>query len=151
MDTSQLVENGSSLVQAMGYWPTFHDAKVLEAFREADTFSVTVHLFAMTDQVDSAGYYILERHHLVKIVMHGLQSNSLPLDYSSDCLDRLSFKRSGDLIEIDFESHMDQGGSVLCHKVAIAGISPCSSNGVALASNNSFKPNPLRSTGNMAG
>ena len=146
MDTSQLVENGSALVEAMGYWPTFHDANVQEASREADTFSVTVHLFAMTDQVDSAGYYILEKHHLVKIVMHGLQRNSLPLDYSSDCLDRLSFRRSGNLIEIDFESHMDQDGSVLCHNVVVASVTPCSSKGVALASNNSFKPKPLRSS-----
>jgi len=144
MDTSQLVENGQALVEIMGYWPSFHDANVMEISRETDTFTVTVHLFAMTDQVDSAGYYILEKHHLVTIAMHGLQSSSLPLTYSDDCLSGLTFSRSGDLTQVDFESHMGQDGTVLCRKVEIASMIPCDSKGVALAPNNSFKPKPLR-------
>jgi hypothetical protein len=130
METLQLVDNGKALVEAMGYWPSFHDANVLEVARDADTFSVTVHLFAMTDQVDSAGYYILEKHHRVKIVMHGVQSSSLPATYSDDCLDRLSFSRAGEFLQVDFESHMDQDGTVICRGAEIASIVPCDSQGV---------------------
>ncbi|WP_082559576.1 MULTISPECIES: Imm50 family immunity protein [unclassified Lysobacter] len=144
METSQLVENGKALVEAMGYWPSFHDANVLATHSDAGAFTVTVHLFAMTDQVDSAGYYALEKHHRVTIVMHDMQSSSLPPGYSDDCLASLSFSRVGDLLQVDFESHMDQDGTVLCNKVEIASIIPCDSKGVALASNNSFKPKPLR-------
>ena len=144
MDSSQLVKSGKSLVEAMGYWPSFHDANVMEASRDGDTFSVTVHLFAMTDQVDAAGYYVLEKHHLVTIVMRGVESNSLPSDYSSDCLDGLTFQRTGVLLQIDFGSHMDQGGTIVCSEAEIASVIPCSSKGAALAPNNSFKPTPLR-------
>ena len=75
MDSSQLVKNGKSLVEAMGFWPSFHDANVMAASWDGDSFSVTVHLFAMTDQVDSAGYYVLQKHHLTTIVMRGVASN----------------------------------------------------------------------------
>ncbi|QSX79368.1 Imm50 family immunity protein [Agrilutibacter solisilvae] len=144
MDSSQLVRNGKSLVEAMGYWPSFHDANVMEASRSGDSFSVTVHLFAMTDQVDSAGYYVLEKHHLVTIVMRGVESNSLPCDYSGDCLDSLSFQSTDGLLQVDFGSHMDQDGTIVCSEAEIASVIPCSSKGVALAPNNSFKPKPLR-------
>ena len=144
MDSSQLVKNGKSLVEAMGFWPSFHDANVMEASRDGDSFSVTVHLFAMTDQVDSAGYYVLEKHHLVTIVMGGVASNSLPSDYSGDCLDRLSFQRIGGHLQVDFSSHMNQDGTVVCTEAEIVSVIPCSSKGAALAPNNSFKPKPLR-------
>jgi immunity protein 50 of polymorphic toxin system len=144
METSQLVENGKALTEAMGYWPSFHDANVLAVARDDHAFTLTVHLFAMTDQIDPAGYFILEKHHLVTIVMHDVQSNSLPPAYSDDCLDRLSFSRTGDFSQVDFESHLDQDGTVVCRRVEIASIAPCSSEGVALAPNNSFKPKPLR-------
>jgi hypothetical protein len=144
METLQLVENGKALVEAMGFWPSFHDANVMEALRDADAFAVTVHLFAMTDQVNSDGYYILEKHHLVTIALHGVQSNSLPSDYSTDCLDGLSFQRDGAFLQVEFGSHMDQGGTVVCRKAEIASVVPCTSTGVALAPNNSFKPKPLR-------
>ena len=144
MDSSQLVKGGKSLVEAMGYWPSFHDANVMEASRSGDCFTVTVHLFAMTDQVDSAGYYVLEKHHLVTIVMRGVERNSLPPDYSGDCLDLLTFQSTEGLLQVDFGSHMDQDGTIVCSEAEIASVIPCSSNGVALAPNNSFKPKPLR-------
>ena len=135
MDGSRLVKGGESLVAAMGYWPSFHDANVVDVSRVGDSFSVTVHLFTTTDQVDAAGYYVLENHHLVTILMSGVESNSLPSTYANDCLDRLSFQRAGDLLQVDFESHMDQGGTILCSEAEIAGITPCSSTGAVIAPN----------------
>jgi len=135
MDASQTVWNGGALVEAMGRWPSFHDANVLETSREAGTFAVKIHLFSMTSQIDSAGYYVLEKHHLVTLVMQDVQSNSLPSDYTDDCLAGLTFSRTGDLIQVDFESHMEQGGSVVCRKVEITDVVPCTSVGVALAPN----------------
>ena len=130
MDGSQLVRNGKSLVEAMGCWPSFHDANVMAASRSGDSFTVTAHLFAMTDQVDSAGYYVLEKHHLVTIVMRGVESNSLPPNYSNDCLDRLCFQSTGGLLRVDFGSHMDQDGTIVCSKAEIVSVVPCSSQGV---------------------
>ena len=135
METPQFVGNGKALVEAMGYWPSFHDANVLEIERDTDTYSVTVHLFAITDQVDSAGYFVLEKNHRIKIVMQGVQSNSLPATYADDCLDSLAFSQAGEFLQVDFSSHMGQDGTVVCRRAEIAGIVPCDSKGAGLAPN----------------
>ena len=133
MDAVRLVTNGEKLVEAMGYWPSFHDANVLEVSRCPGSFSTTIHVFSMTDQVDTAGYYILEKHHLVTLVMLGVQGNSLPTDYSSDCLEELTFQRVGDMLQINFESVMGQSGTILCSGAEIQAVIPCTSDGVARA------------------
>ena len=144
MDASRLVDNSVELTEAFGSWPSFHDAKVLEATRGQNSLSLVAHLFVMTNRVDEAGYYVLEKHHLVKIEMLGVESDALPSDYSTDCLDRLAISRSGDLLRVDLGSHMGNDGHILCRMVRVASVTPCSPKGVPLAPNNSFKPSPLR-------
>lgn len=138
MDIPWFVENGKSLFEAMGYWPSFHDAKVVDVSRDGDAFVVTAHLFAMTDHLDSAGFYGLEKHNLVVIAMRGVVSNSLPSDYSSDCLEGLSFHRADDLAQLRFVSHMGQDGAVTCSEVEIASVTTCSSKGVAIVPDSWF-------------
>lgn len=144
MDDSRLVENGSAIVKAIGHWPSFHDAKVLEAARDAERFTVAIHLFVMTDRVDPAGYYILEKHHLVRLVMDGVQSNTLPHDYTTDGLYELSFRKTDDFLEIDFDSHVDRGGTVVCTRAQVVSVVPCSALGVPLALDDARESNPLR-------
>jgi hypothetical protein len=126
MEAPQFVSGSSQLTGAMGYWPSFHDANVVNVSRARGSITVAVHVFAMTDQVDAAGYYILEKHHLVTLALEGVQSSSLPPDYSSDCLSQLSFHRAGASICVAFESHMDSGGEVTCKSVAVLDVVPCS-------------------------
>ena len=64
---AELFANSELLVNPMGYWPSFHDATVKEAFREGDVCRVLVHVFEMTDTVDSTGHLVLTKHHLVTI------------------------------------------------------------------------------------
>lgn len=116
----------------MGYWPSFHDANVIEVIPQNGSVTVVVHVFAMTNQVDSAGYYVLEKHHLVTLALEGVQSSSLPSDYLSDCLSRLSFHRDGAAICVEFDSHMGTGGEVLCSSVAVLQVVPCSPAGTQL-------------------
>jgi hypothetical protein len=66
------------LVKAVGYWPSFHDAEVLKVTPMSDSCTVSIHVFEMTDQVDSAGYLALRYHHLIELYMPGVQANSLP-------------------------------------------------------------------------
>ena len=126
MDAPQFVSGSSKLTGAMGYWPSFHDANVVNVSRASDSITAAVHVFAMTDQVDAAGYYVLEKHHLVTLALEGVQSSSLPPDYSSDCLSQLSFQRAGASICVEFESHMGSGGEVICNSVAVLDVVPCS-------------------------
>ena len=127
----ELVTNGEQLVAAMGYWPSFHDANVVEVFRANNSFSAKIHVFEMTDKVDPKGYFVLQKHHLVTFSFNGVQSNSLPGGYTTDCLDELVFAKVGDNVQVSFESVMGQSGEVVCTEVAITGVVPCSSTGSA--------------------
>ena len=113
----------------MGRWPSFHDAKVVSLLRSADSCTATIHLFEMTDELDRDRYFVLKKHHLVSITMRGIRSNSLPLPYNGDVLSELAIHPAGNLIEVNFESHMGQDGIVLCEAVYVTGVVPCEANG----------------------
>ena len=132
METSSLVQNADRLIGAMGSWPSFHDANVLSVERSGETLRLRIHVFSMTDRVDPAGYYVLEKHHLATFAFEGITSDSLPLAYETDCLDHLWFEQSGALVCAHLESHMDLGGEVSCCRVAVQDVVPCSPEGVPL-------------------
>ena len=132
MEASSLVQNADQLSGAMGSWPSCHDANVLSVERSGNTLRLRIHVFAMTDQVDPAGYYVLQKHHLAAFAFEGVTTDSLPAAYQSDCLDCLWFEQSGALVRAHIESHMDLGGEVLCSRVAVQEVVPCSPEGVPL-------------------
>jgi hypothetical protein len=124
MTERDFVQGSDMLVTAMGCWPSFHDAEVVNVNRTSDICSVSIHVFEMTDQLDSAGYFVLRNHHLVELCMLGIQADSLPSPYESDVLASLGFHREGPYVRVNFESHMDRGGEVLCKDVMINSVSP---------------------------
>ena len=85
---------------------------------------MTIHMFEMTDQVDSAGYFVLRKHHLVELCMSGVQADSLPSTYEGDVLTGLGFHGKGSYVRVDFESHTDSGGEVLCKEVRVKSVLP---------------------------
>jgi hypothetical protein len=131
MNHVDLIDQSERLVKAMGYWPSFHDANVLSLLRTKDSCTATIHVFEMTRDVDSNGYFVLRNHHLVKLSMLGIRSNSLPERYTGDILSRLSVIRDTGLIRVEFESHMDNDGSVLCEHVRVVSVEACDGNGNA--------------------
>jgi len=128
---AELFANSDLLLSPMGYWPSFHDANVKEALREGDVCQVFVHVFEITDKVDSTGYLVLTKHHLVTIRMSGIAECTLPPDYRSDCLFGLGAERVGDFIKVVFDSAIDPEFDwyVLCRRAEIASAVACNSKG----------------------
>ncbi|MBE1547681.1 hypothetical protein GGC64_001689 [Mycobacterium sp. OAS707] len=124
MSAPDFIQAADILVKAMGYWPSFHDADVRQATRDSDSCTVIIHVYEMTDQVDSAGFFVLRKHHLVELLMLGVQSDSLPSPYEGDVLSSLSFQRAGSGIRVTFDSHMDLGGEVVCEEVLVKSVVP---------------------------
>jgi hypothetical protein len=63
------LSNHESVTEAFGYWPTFHDSRVVSFQYERGDNGVVlfaVHAFEMTPDVDVRGYFKLIKHHLVK-------------------------------------------------------------------------------------
>ena len=130
-DTSQLVTNSHLLVQAMGFWPSFHDANLLSAVRGRDTCRALAHVHEPTSEVDANGYSVLRGHHLVTLEMLGVSECTLPRDFDGDVLDHLAAVRLGELIDVRFESVIDPDRCwhVICQEVAIRDVVPCGPHG----------------------
>ncbi len=74
MEPYELIKNHESLLDAFGYWPTFHDGEIIKLIldRKFDdkyncnfgSLEFIIHGWEMTDEVVN-GYYKLKKHHLV--------------------------------------------------------------------------------------
>ena len=74
-----LIGGSEKLTDIFGYWPSFHDAEVLELHLwrgyvepKKDIFifpvlTLKVHVWEMTSEVDSNGYFVLRHHTLVTL------------------------------------------------------------------------------------
>lgn len=120
------------VVDALGYWPSFHDAHVLAAARKGDHCEVLLYVFHMTDQVDERGYFVLTKHHHVRLSMKGVSECSLPADYDGDILFELLFKNSRAAVTVIFSSVTDKDWEVTCEEVEISDVAPCGPRGAAI-------------------
>lgn len=143
MENHVMIGNSEALIAALGCWPLFHDARVVAAARLDDAQSVSIHVFNMTDRVDENGYFELECHHRVELLFTGIEKNTLPIDYSSDCLDRLIFdrldERPDSKIVAWFSSHLDADGEIICDKVEVISVVPCTDQGEIIMSRHDNK------------
>ncbi|MEZ4217341.1 MAG: hypothetical protein R3E88_12735 [Myxococcota bacterium] len=131
---ADVIGNSQALIDAMGRWPGFHDAHLLRASRVGVDLEVVVHVFEMTREVDSAGYFVLVDHHLVTFEMRGVGSCDLPDDYDGDILDAIDARSCDDGTVIEFESVVspEQSWQVVCREVLIRDVVRCDSEGRAI-------------------
>jgi hypothetical protein len=81
-DIEKLIEGSDSLTGIFGYWPSFHDAEVIDLHvwrgdalveRSRPRFPVLttkVHLWELTNEIDARGYYVLRHHTLATLRFH---------------------------------------------------------------------------------
>lgn len=108
---------GAALIEWFGFVPSFHDATVEGLKISEGASTLRLKAFRMTNQVDAAGYHVLDKHALVTIGLSRVSGISLTGNASSiiselrirrltaDASDWLSCggPKAGDF-EIDFAS-----------------------------------------------
>jgi hypothetical protein len=92
-----------------------------------------VHAWVMTDKVDERGYYVREKHTLVRFVFERITSNELSdfnrqnvlfhLDITRETVDGLPQFR------ITLDPSFGLGGSLVCGRVVVAEVTPCDERG----------------------
>ena len=133
-----LVDGARMLEAVFGEWPSFHDAEVLELSldREArgavrgPTIRFTVHVFQMTDEVDSQGYFVLRNHVLVRFVLYSAEVLQLEGFNLQNVLFGLHVSKPAnpaapDLgIQVDLEPSYGVSASFQCARAEIASVEP---------------------------
>jgi hypothetical protein len=74
------LRNTQAVLEAFGYWPSFHDAPVIDFRYRLDAVGVvgfTLHGWEMTREVDERGYFRLIKHHLVEFAFQQISDADL--------------------------------------------------------------------------
>lgn len=137
--TPTYLRNHELVVSAFGYWPSFHDAKViLFNFEEGSNSAITLtlHGWEMTSEVDENGYFKLQKHHLVKFQFEEIlnvllnQFNSRNILFELTLSSPRDFEAKG-LFEVTLDSIMgpELSGSFSARSGGVIDITPCDANG----------------------
>ena len=114
-----------------GHWPIFHDAHVVEFnyLGVEDAVSFTLHAFEMTDRVDSAGYFELQKHCLVSFKLSGAVRVSFHDYQLGDTLMELQFAFDDGRVVARLESAI--GGECVISAAAcrVSSLIPCDGKG----------------------
>lgn len=93
------------VLRAFGNWPSFHDAGLREVRRTDDGgLTLTLHAFEMTSEVDAKGYFVLTRHHRIRLRFEDVADDRLAT--RDDTVTRLTIgdERDGEgrfLVEVE--------------------------------------------------
>jgi hypothetical protein len=59
------LKNFQTVIDAYGYWPTFHDSPVFRFQVDSDIIILEVEAWEMTSEVDDRGFFILTKKHQI--------------------------------------------------------------------------------------
>jgi hypothetical protein len=67
-DVIKSIEGAAELSEWFGYWPSFHDAEIIEVtLNRKQQSKILIHTWRMTSELDSNGRYISDHHVLVTL------------------------------------------------------------------------------------
>ena len=131
---------GGRLVERFGGWPAFHDAEVVRiAFdrrgANGPIAEMLVHTWLTTNKVDDRGYYVREKHTLVRFLFERITSTELSDFNHQNVLFGLEvFPEMADGIpafRVTLDPSYGVGGSLVCGRVTVADVIPCDERGHA--------------------
>jgi hypothetical protein len=133
MDVPAYIRNHEAVVSFFGRWLSFHDANVIAYEPGADSISLTLHTWLMTDQVDSKGYFILRNHALVSFRFDGLSDVQMDAFRSGNILYGLEMSpcSAPGSFHVELDSVMDMSGSFSARSGEVVSVIPCTSDGKA--------------------
>ncbi len=127
------IRNHEAVVSFFGRWPSFHDANVLAYEQGADSISLTLHTWLMTDQVDAKGYFVLRNHALVTLRFDGLSDVQMDAFGSGNILFglQMSLCSAPDSFHVELDSVMDRSGTFSARSGEVVSVISCASDGTA--------------------
>lgn len=138
----KLIEDSERLTGIFGYWPSFHDAEVIEfnLWRvevepavDRHVFPVLttkIHLWELTSEVDARGYFILRHHTLVTLRFHDMDELRMDGFNHQNAIYGLGFtieEREGGLppfLRVEFEPAFGISATFRCTRAGVLHTEP---------------------------
>jgi Immunity protein 50 len=130
--------NGTKVIARFGHWPSFHDAEVLRFALDRQGSSgpfaeMLIHTWLMTSEVDPQGFYVLQKHTLVRLLFEELLECEFTGFNDGNIL--LSLEVEPETVEgraalrVNFPTSYGLDGSLVCGRVVVADVTPCDPRG----------------------
>ena len=149
-DISTLIENSEKLTGLFGYWPTFHDAEILELHLwrgDVDpgakryifpVLMMKMHTWELTNEVNEKGFYVLRHHTLVSLRFHDVSELRMEGFNQQNAIFGLSIEHKEgafpSLFVIKMEPAFGVGAEFTCSRVEVVDALACSDEGVPISS-----------------
>lgn len=145
-----VIEGSNRLTEIFGYWPTFHDAEVIDLHlwrgdvdpkRASYVFpvlTVKLHHWELSDDVDAQGLYVLRHHTLSTLRFHQLLDDFRMEGFNhQNAIFGLTIKREErtegptPVFVVEFQHAHGMAASFSCLRVEVVNATPCTKDGVA--------------------
>lgn len=143
-----VVRGSEKLTGIFGYWPSFHDAEIIELHlwrgqvnrdRQEYVFPVLtakVHLWELTKETDSCGYLIRKHHTLATLRFHDVEDDIEVSGFNhQNAIFGLTIERRerqdgpSPLIFVEFQASFGMGAVLKCASVEVLDALPCDEDG----------------------
>lgn len=146
-----LIDDSKKLTDIFGYWPSFHDAEVLElTFWRGDVepdanryifpvLNVSLHVWELLNDTNAQGYLVTRRHTLTKLRFHDVSDFRMEGFNHQNAILGLSITREqraegpSPVFAVHFDPAFGMGATFTCWRVEVVEASPCSEDGKLLA------------------
>jgi hypothetical protein len=141
------IDGASKVIDAFGYFPTFHDGEVIDLYLNRNTtpgaeypnvsITFTLHGWEMTSSLTPTGHYHLIKHHLIKFRFDHIDSVNLRYFNHQNVISQLSITKLDPpidhaLLEIDFGSCYGLEGGFRAISGSVMEVIPCDENATPL-------------------
>jgi len=133
MDTTKLIHGSEKVIEALGAWPSFHDAEVisfslsraLPVAAKSQVANLSVHVRRYTEVGAGTADYdlVITKSILVNFSFHGLSDVSISEFNHQNVIDSIKFTpaENGGIIVL-VESIFGFGGELVCRTVSIGSV-----------------------------
>ncbi|HVJ54009.1 MAG TPA: hypothetical protein VM689_16185 [Aliidongia sp.] len=117
----QDIPGGEALLSWFGRVPRFHDAELLEvSFFGKGAGLLRIHGWNMTDEVDTQGYFVLDKHAVVTLALEGVSAiNCTDFDMVPGIIFDLEITKTSGLFRIEWSASYGVTGSVAAKQMQI--------------------------------
>jgi hypothetical protein len=114
------ITGAQALYDWFGYWPVFHDAEVVCLHLNRGAASVLkVHVWGYEDSVDPAGYYVSQKHVVVRFLLHEITELDLEDFSCQNVLYGLALSKQDGGYKLELDSTYGVGGTISAQNVEI--------------------------------
>ena len=132
---TDLVEDASRLTSVFGYWPSFHDAEVLQVSLDRSgpdgpSLEAKIHVFGVTNPSGPTGHSVLKNHILATLRFSGIALKRLEQFNGQNVLFDLEMtaidpaKSDGRKIAVNMSSSYGLAAAFECTSCTVADVQP---------------------------